>query len=390
MKKTLVLTLMSIATIAASAQVTVEGSKFFDNMSLTVKGGAASPLTGGDFLKNARGEFGLELRKQITPIFGIGVEGELGVNTSSWKNFAVRKSSNVFDSQYVGTYGAVNLMNLFAGYAGSPRLFEIEAVAGAGWGHTYYPVSEGNDHNFFATKAGANLNFNLGSSKAVTLSLMPRVGWDMTDVKVEKTSCAYDARKAVFELSAAVTYHFKNSNGTHSFVIQNPYDAEEVELLNATVNGLRAEVAGLNNALADVNAQCADLQNQLTECQNRPVQTVTQTVKETTNTLNSVRYIFYKIGSSVITADQQPNVEMIAAYLKNHPKSKVVIKGYASPDGPLEVNIRLANQRANAVKDALMSKYRIAADRIQAEGEGIGNMFSEESWNRVAICTIED
>ena len=100
--------------------------------------------------------------------------------------------------------------------------------------------------------------------------------------------------------------------------------------------------------------------------------------------------MFYKIGSSVITADQQPNVEMIAAYLKNHKTAKVVIKGYASPDGNLENNIRLANKRAQSVKDALINRYKISADRITAEGEGIGNMFSEESWNRVSICTIED
>lgn len=113
-------------------------------------------------------------------------------------------------------------------------------------------------------------------------------------------------------------------------------------------------------------------------------------MKEVNNNLNSVRYVFYKIGSSTITADQQPNVEMIAAYLKNHKNSKVVIKGYASPDGNLENNIKLANRRAESVKNALINRYKIAADRITAEGEGIGNMFSEESWNRVSICTIED
>ena len=37
----------------------------------------------------------------------------------------------------------------------------------------------------------------------------------------------------------------------------------------------------------------------------------------------------------------------------------------------------------------LISKYGIPADRITAEGEGIGNMFDEESWNRVSICTLE-
>lgn len=113
-------------------------------------------------------------------------------------------------------------------------------------------------------------------------------------------------------------------------------------------------------------------------------------VKEETNILNSVRLVFFRIGSSAITADQQPNVEMVASYLKNHKDAKVDIKGYASPDGSEEINIRLANARAQAVKDALINKYKINANRISAQGEGIGNMFSEESWNRVSVCTIED
>ena len=81
---------------------------------------------------------------------------------------------------------------------------------------------------------------------------------------------------------------------------------------------------------------------------------------------------------------------MIASYLKSHKKSKVVVKGYASQDGPLDLNTKLAKDRAESVKNALINKYKIAADRIIAEGEGIGHMFTEDSWNRVSICTIED
>ena len=81
---------------------------------------------------------------------------------------------------------------------------------------------------------------------------------------------------------------------------------------------------------------------------------------------------------------------MIAQYLKNHKGSKVIVKGYASQDGNLDFNIKLAKARAEAVKTALVNKFKIDPSRISAEGEGIGHMFTEESWNRVSICTIED
>ena len=73
-----------------------------------------------------------------------------------------------------------------------------------------------------------------------------------------------------------------------------------------------------------------------------------------------------------------------------HPAARVVIKGYASPEGSAEINAKIAQSRAEAVEKILVNKYHIAADRITAEGQGVGDMFSEPDWNRVSICTIDD
>ena len=110
--------------------------------------------------------------------------------------------------------------------------------------------------------------------------------------------------------------------------------------LNGVINDLRGTVeaqAAANVALQEVNNGLAA---DLAACMSRPA----QVVKEKSTDLSSVRHIFFKVGSSNITADQKPNVEMIAAHMNNHPKSKVVIKGYASPEGNEEFNIRLAQE----------------------------------------------
>ena len=157
--------------------------------------------------------------------------------------------------------------------------------------------------------------------------------------------------------------------------------------LNGVINDLRGTVGGTGRR------KCGPAGSEQRAC-SRPGRmhepSRTGCKRRRSADLSSVRYIFFKVGSSNITADQKPNVEMIAAYMNNHPKSKVVIKGYASPEGNEEFNIRLAQKRAESVKDALIKRYKIAADRITAEGEGIGHMFSEESWNRVSICTLEE
>ena len=67
---------LALGAISAQAQVTVQGSKFSDNWSLGLKGGAVTPAKGHSFWQNCRGIFGLELKKQITPVFGLGIEGE--------------------------------------------------------------------------------------------------------------------------------------------------------------------------------------------------------------------------------------------------------------------------------------------------------------------------
>jgi outer membrane protein OmpA-like peptidoglycan-associated protein len=98
--------------------------------------------------------------------------------------------------------------------------------------------------------------------------------------------------------------------------------------------------------------------------------------------------VHFPVNKTAVSADQQPNVERIAAYMKSHPEATCEIKGYASPEGPKDHNIDLANGRAASVKDMLVKKYGIDAKRINAQGQGISNMFDELSWNRVSICEI--
>lgn len=69
MKKIVLLIALVMGATAAQAQVTNKGSKFSDNWSLTLKGGAVSPMNHFAFWKNARGIAGLELRKQVTSVW---------------------------------------------------------------------------------------------------------------------------------------------------------------------------------------------------------------------------------------------------------------------------------------------------------------------------------
>lgn len=390
MKKLILMAALALGVVSANAQVTVEGSKFSDNWSFGLKGGMVSPMKHHAFFGNARGIVGAELRKQITPTFGLGVEGEWSVNTSSWMDF---KSCNVFDHQYVGVFGTINLMNAFAGYKGTPRTFEMELVAGTGWLHAYNHGSiaeENEDANTWANKVGLNFNFNLGESKAWTIAIKPAILWNMgADARYEAgnlnaVDCRYNANAAVVELMAGVTYHFKNSNGTHSFMTARLYDQNEIDALNQQINGLKADLENCAGNNAALQQKVNNLQAELDACNKRqPV------VKEVVKDLNNVHYVFFRLSSSYIQENQKPSIEMTAQSLKDNSDAKVDIVGYASPEGSKAFNERLSQRRADAVKNVLVKKYGIDASRINAVGAGVGDKFSVPSWNRVAISTVK-
>lgn len=388
MKKAILLAAMALSVVGASAQTTVAGSKFTDNWSFTLKGGAvmsSKSVADNGFWDNARGIVGAELRKQITPVFGLGVEGEWTINTSSWAGY---RSGNWFDHQYVGVFGAVNLMNAFAGYTGAPRLFELEVVGGTGWLHAYYPHTSGKDGNSWATKVGMNFNFNLGESKAWTLAFKPAYLWNMNGnprPNILGYEARYDSNFGYLELEAGITYHFGNSNGTHHFTVVRPYDQSEIDALNAQINALRGELeaSGANNAA--LLAQIADLQAQFDACNRRP-----PVVEKVVKDLNNIRYVFFNCGSAYVQPNQQPNIAMVADQLKENTNATVTVKGYASKDGSAAFNRKLAERRAEAVKKELVKRYGIASDRVKAEGMGIGDLFQENSWNRVSVCTVHE
>ena len=390
MKKSLIFLCGALGVSSLSAQETnLSGNKFRDNWSIGLNGGIVSPLTHSAFFKNARAVVGLDVNKQLSPVYGLTLESNWTVNTVS--PMAAQYSKTAFDAFNIMLLNRLNLNNIFCSYNGQPDLFEAELVGGFGWLRLNNFYADGKGANHLASKAGVNFNFNVGEKKAWTIAVKPAILWDMSmwDAPVRHNHPNFNANYANWEITAGVTYHFKNSNGKHYMTKVRAYDAAEVASLNAAVNTLRQEMEAKNDqlrragdALRKEEHKSADLEKALNECRNREPQIVTNNKK----TLESV--VTFRQGKIVIDASQQPNVERIATYLKNHKEAKVNILGYASPEGSAEVNERIANQRAEAVKNMLVNKYRIEARRISAKGQGVGYMFEEPDWNRVSICTI--
>ena len=376
MKKFIAVIVACLTCSGIYAQRAYEGANLGDNWSIGIHAGVTTPLTHSAFFPNMRATWGLGIGKQLTPFFGMGVEAMTSINTTA--------SKTAFDNTNVSLLTSVNLSNLFAGYWGTPRLFEIETVAGLGWLH--YAQNGDGDRNSISSKLGLNFNFNLGEAKAWTIGIKPALVYDLN--ACGERNVGFNANRAAWEITAGLKYHFRCSNGKHHISFAKLYDQAEVDALNEQVNNLRQTNVDQEAELTAANQRNAELEQQLADCKNQGPVIVTDTITNHKKTLESV--VTFRQGGVSVVASQTPNVERIATYLKNHEKATVSIKGYASPEGKVEVNARIAQQRADAVKSLLVKRYKIAENRITAEGQGVGNMFEEPDWNRVSICTIHE
>lgn len=380
MKKLFTLIVLCAAVASVSAQKYYGGNKFTDNWSVGVKGGVWSPANHYAILK-ARSVFGIQATKMVNPVLGFSIEGMAGVNANTSRTF---HSSTMIDFAAGNLLAKFNLNNLFCGYKGEPDRFEVVAFAGLGYMNAFV-AGVSDDPDFFNSKLGLDLNYNLGKAKAWQITVSPAIVYALHGADIGWNKMQYNYNRAALELTAGVNYKFGCSNGSHNFTIIKPYDQAEVDGLNAKINDLRGQVENLNGQLRNASDANNRLKKELNDCRNqKPV------VKEVVvNNRDCESVVSFRQGKSVVDLAQMPNVERVATYLNNHKDAKVVIKGYASPEGSLAWNEKLAKNRAEAVKKVLVKKYKIAEDRITAEGQGIGKMFSEPDWNRVSIATME-
>lgn len=367
MKKifTLFAGLMAAATLSAQ---TVLESKTFDNVYIGINGGLATKATGHAWLKDMNPNVGLRIGRNFTPVFGLAAESNV-----YFKNTNGHTTGTVVNGMNTSLLGTTNLTNLFGGYNGEPRLFELTALYGLGWGHVFGHPTKAYKADMLTSKAALDFGFNFGQKKAWQLYIEPAMIWALNGNGYQGVK--YDVNRASFQLNVGLVYKFKNSNGSHNFVVAELRDQAEIDILNNKINDLRGELASKDDELADKDLQIAELKQQLADCQNQA----------TTACERLQPVVIFRQGKSTIDRAQYASIELIAKYMKDNQDAKVEIKGYASPEGSAKFNQKLSQARANAVKKALVKRYNISADRIEAKGMGATNKLSERvEFNRVA------
>jgi OOP family OmpA-OmpF porin len=80
--------------------------------------------------------------------------------------------------------------------------------------------------------------------------------------------------------------------------------------------------------------------------------------------------ILFDTGSDRIRPESTPTLKEIAAMLRAHPELRVRIEGHTDNVGVKAANLALSEQRAAAVRDALVREYGTDASRLESAGLG--------------------
>ena len=383
--KKLVLMLAAASMAASVSAQTVAESKAFDNVYVGINGGVATKTTGHKWLSDLDPNAGLRIGRYFTPVFGLAVEGNAYFSNKPWHSTgtAVRATN-------VSLLGTVNLSNLFGGYKGEPRTFEVSALYGLGWMHVFtsnkaFKDATADNRNRMTSKAALDFAFNFGSEKQFQFYVEPSINFAFLGQSKNKELVAtgnalnpvaladhqeygykaasqagqpaYNINNSFVQLNAGFIYKFANSNGTHNFTIVTPRDQAEIDALNAQINELR---------------------NRKPEVITKEV--VKQVVKEVPSvkefTVSDLVFVTFAQGKSALTKDAKAALNNVKQGVH------VQVVGTASPEGSKELNDRLSQARADVVANYLKGRGVIVDE---ATGKGVQGVTS----NRLAVVYVK-
>lgn len=340
--------LLFCAIVGVNAQKAYEVSKVFDNVSIGVTGGISSPLNFNS-VTPFNTNFGLKLQKDFTPVVGVQVEGLAFVNDNNFSDVKTWvKATNV------GVNHVVNMTNLFCGYNGSPRTFEVSTVFGFGWLHSW-----SNNCNNLSAKSGVDLAFNLGNDKQHSIVVTPAVYWNTTN----SNKVQFNKNHAQPALNVSYVYHFKTSNGTRHFKVH------DIGSKNDLINKLKETVASKEKENKSLTEKYTKLSSEFEALKSK---------KDTSSTLNMKWVIEFEQGKSELSSKAKKELQNVI-----DAKKPVCVEAKASPEGSKNTNKKLSDERA-----AVVTKYLTDNGVTVKQSEGLG--VTSNTSNRLALITIAD
>lgn len=90
--------------------------------------------------------------------------------------------------------------------------------------------------------------------------------------------------------------------------------------------------------------------------------------------------LFFEHNKAILMETSKPALQEITTFLNNHPDMNFYVVGHTDSSGSFSYNSTLSDQRAAAVRKALIDDFGVAATRLEAYGVGpLNPVFSNSS-----------
>jgi outer membrane protein OmpA-like peptidoglycan-associated protein len=136
-------------------------------------------------------------------------------------------------------------------------------------------------------------------------------------------------------------------------------DAKKAEVQVALLEGDKTQLQTDKMALLTEKTQLTESNQSLNaklEDLSQKVATVETAKADASETLDGLQGdVLFRTGSADITPDIAHQIQVLAQAVAKSPELKIRVDGYADPRGTIDTNLKLSQDRANAVRDLLLA-----------------------------------
>ena len=365
----LLLSLAMVTTAAAQERKDAQ-TRSYPYFFAGIQGGAQTTFTNYDATKLITPIGGFNVGAMLAPAVGARLHVS-GINNKG----GFRYSGQKYDYNYAVTDLdlMLNLCRVFA--PGKETLMDLYLIGGAGFGVTWHnddfrhlaasALADGNQHLGWDDRRFVH-NFRVGLQLEANVSQLIGINLEVTANNLQDRFNAKINGHGDWQLQALLGVNFRfggKKKGAPVYVAQ-PAPVQPAPVQPAPV----AQPAPQVQPKPEVKPQP------------KPVE------QEAESEGLTVRFALAK---AEVTEDEAAKIAAFAQWLKNHPKAKAEITGYADAGtGNTGINSNLSRQRVQAVAKILTQKHGIPASRIKTAYKGdTVQPFAANDDNRVVIGT---
>ena len=145
-------------------------------------------------------------------------------------------------------------------------------------------------------------------------------------------------------------------------------DKSQLQSEKSTLLGEKSQLVESNQALS---AKLDDL--------SQSVQTAQTAKEDASEVLDGLQGdVLFRTGSAEITPDIAHQIQVLAQAVSKSPELKIRVDGYADPRGTIDTNMKLSQDRANAVRDLLLASG-VSDEALEVNAYGKSQSTAEDS-----------